>query len=36
MTEKTYNMLFLHTGNSADATPRKACMQTMRYALGGA
>lgn len=36
MTDKTYNMLFLRTGNSADAIPRKACMQTMRYALGGA
>jgi hypothetical protein len=36
MTDKTCNMLFLRTGNSADVIPRKACMQTMRYALGWA
>jgi hypothetical protein len=36
MTDKTYNMLFLRTGNSALAILVEAGLQTICYAPGGA
>ncbi len=34
MTEKTYNMLFLRTANSAHAILGEACLQATHYAPG--
>jgi hypothetical protein len=36
MTDKNNNMRFLCMGNSVHLIPDKACLQTMRYAPGGA
>jgi hypothetical protein len=36
MTDKTYNVLFLCTRNSAHAILDEACLQATRYAPGGA